>query len=494
MPTGERLLDIACNVCGDRSSGKHYGIYSCDGCSGFFKRSIHSNRDYSCKAHGSKQGCCPIDKTHRNQCRACRLKKCFEAGMNKDAVQHERGPRKPKPHPSIMSDKHHQQSAMVSPLSSHSGTPVHHDARVDLNTAHLLSHHSSVVNPLQPIGAAGHHDRNRRDRPSHLFPIHSDNPLRRLRYVPFPQVASLMQKPPPPSDATSPVSFPLQLPPPNPGLYHSATVALGQQPPLFQILMSAEKCQEFVWDTRLQPDETLDRLETEASHSPTRPLPNFSPTWEILQETTARLLFMAVKWVRCLVPFQTLFKDDQLGLLQQTWTQLFLLHLAQWSVSWDITALLDDEQVRRRLPDETSRQELNTIQDIMSRFRQLSPDGGECGCMKAIVLFRPETKGLTDPKPVEMLQDQAQCILNDYIRSRYPRQPERFGRFLLSLPMLHVVKPSTVELLFFRETIGEIPIARLLGDMYQMDHHSEEYKQDPDFSMMNLQKATDLKK
>lgn len=25
----------------------------------------------------------------------------------------------------------------------------------------------------------------------------------------------------------------------------------------------------------------------------------------------------------------------------------------------------------------------------MSRFRQLSPDGGECGCMKAIVLFRP---------------------------------------------------------------------------------------------------------
>ncbi len=51
-------------------------------CAGFFKRSIRRNRQYVCKNKG--QGGCQVDKTHRNQCRACRLKKCVEAGMNKD--------------------------------------------------------------------------------------------------------------------------------------------------------------------------------------------------------------------------------------------------------------------------------------------------------------------------------------------------------------------------------------------------------------------------
>ncbi|XP_026682353.1 uncharacterized protein LOC113469102 [Diaphorina citri] len=91
-PRSRRILyDVPCKVCQDHSSGKHYGIFACDGCAGFFKRSIRRNRQYLCKA--KSEGSCVVDKTHRNQCRACRLRKCVEAGMNKEAVQHERGPR-----------------------------------------------------------------------------------------------------------------------------------------------------------------------------------------------------------------------------------------------------------------------------------------------------------------------------------------------------------------------------------------------------------------
>ncbi|CAI2350316.1 unnamed protein product [Caenorhabditis sp. 36 PRJEB53466] len=102
QPSSRILLDVPCRVCQDHSSGKHYGIFSCDGCAGFFKRSIRRHRQYVCKNKGGyEEGRCVVDKTHRNQCRqvyglwglACRLRKCLEIGMNKDAVQHERGPR-----------------------------------------------------------------------------------------------------------------------------------------------------------------------------------------------------------------------------------------------------------------------------------------------------------------------------------------------------------------------------------------------------------------
>ncbi|XP_023121994.1 hepatocyte nuclear factor 4-gamma isoform X1 [Amphiprion ocellaris] len=91
MPTEPSLpgpdgVSSNCAICGDKATGKHYGASSCDGCKGFFRRSIRKNHIYTCRF--SRQ--CIVDKDKRNQCRFCRLNKCFRAGMKKEAVQNER--------------------------------------------------------------------------------------------------------------------------------------------------------------------------------------------------------------------------------------------------------------------------------------------------------------------------------------------------------------------------------------------------------------------
>lgn len=69
-----------CVVCGDRASGRHYGAISCEGCKGFFKRSIRKQLGYQCR--GSKN--CEVTKHHRNRCQYCRLQKCLACGMRSD--------------------------------------------------------------------------------------------------------------------------------------------------------------------------------------------------------------------------------------------------------------------------------------------------------------------------------------------------------------------------------------------------------------------------
>ncbi|XP_076452428.1 uncharacterized protein LOC143288038 isoform X2 [Babylonia areolata] len=84
---------VLCRVCGDKASGFHYGVHACEGCKGFFRRSIQQKIQYRPCLKNQQ---CNIMRVNRNRCQYCRLKKCISVGMSRDAVRFGRVPKKEK--------------------------------------------------------------------------------------------------------------------------------------------------------------------------------------------------------------------------------------------------------------------------------------------------------------------------------------------------------------------------------------------------------------
>ncbi|XP_022535482.2 progesterone receptor [Astyanax mexicanus] len=66
-----------CVICGDEASGCHYGVLTCGSCKVFFKRAVEGHHKYLCAGRND----CIVDKIRRKNCPACRLRKCYQAGM-----------------------------------------------------------------------------------------------------------------------------------------------------------------------------------------------------------------------------------------------------------------------------------------------------------------------------------------------------------------------------------------------------------------------------
>ncbi|XP_076007817.1 peroxisome proliferator-activated receptor alpha a [Genypterus blacodes] len=80
-------LSLECRVCSDKASGFHYGVHACEGCKGFFRRTIRLKLEYDkCERN------CKIQKKNRNKCQYCRFHKCLSVGMSHNAIRFGRMP------------------------------------------------------------------------------------------------------------------------------------------------------------------------------------------------------------------------------------------------------------------------------------------------------------------------------------------------------------------------------------------------------------------
>ncbi|XP_066441144.1 nuclear receptor subfamily 1 group D member 2 isoform X1 [Eleutherodactylus coqui] len=127
---------LLCKVCGDVASGFHYGVHACEGCKGFFRRSIQQNIQYKkCLKNES----CSIMRMNRNRCQQCRFKKCLSVGMSRDAVRFGRIPKREKQRMLI-----EMQTAMKTMMNSQFGSSGHQEALPDYQAS------PSLLPPMPP--------------------------------------------------------------------------------------------------------------------------------------------------------------------------------------------------------------------------------------------------------------------------------------------------------------------------------------------------------
>jgi hypothetical protein len=119
-----------------------------------------------------------------------------------------------------------------------------------------------------------------------------------------------------------------------------------------------------------------------------------------------------------------------------------------------VTPDLDISRVGSRIMDE-----------LVKPMTEVQVDDTEFACLKAIVFFDPNAKGLSEPARIKALRYQIQINLEDYISDRQYDSRGRFGELLLTLPALQSITWQMIEQIQFAKLFGVAHIDSLLQEM-----------------------------
>ncbi|XP_053705055.1 nuclear receptor subfamily 2 group C member 2 isoform X2 [Synchiropus splendidus] len=476
-----------CVVCGDKASGRHYGAVSCEGCKGFFKRSVRKNLTYSCR---SKQDCV-INKHHRNRCQFCRLRKCLKMGMKTDSVQSERKPievvpREKHANCAASTQKIYIRKDLNSPLIA---TPTFiSDAEMDGSS---LLDQGMLVNIQQPImnsdgtlllasdhkmdpgqGDLGtlanvvtslaHLSDSLRENLSNgdTSDCHQDEQKASDITRAFDTLAKVFN--PPEMDKTECVSgTTIQL------------IGRDQDTPIIEV------------EGPLLTDSHVSFKLTMPS-----PIPEYLNVHYIC-ESASRLLFLSMHWARSIPAFSSLGQEANTSLVRASWNELFTLGLAQcahvMNLSTILTAIINHLQSNiqdEKLSGERVKQVMEHIwkfQEFCNSMTKLETDSYEYAYLKAIVLFSPDHPGVDSSGQIEKYQEKALMELQDYVQKTYPDDTYRLTRILTRLPALRLMNSNITEELFFTGLIGNVSIDSIIPYILKMET-AEYNSQDCDIS------------
>ncbi|XP_077590497.1 nuclear receptor subfamily 5, group A, member 5 [Stigmatopora nigra] len=453
-----------CPVCGDKISGYHYGLLTCESCKGFFKRSVQNAKRYAC-AEGRS---CPVDVAQRKRCPFCRFQKCLAVGMKKEAVRADRmrggrnklGPfyrlmKEQKVYPATKSEPYVDQSETPQRLwpTTTNYSPLMHNADHFPNTFHQSATSPSPLDerayPPPPFPHAGMHQQAFAGfHPEELATPPNSGPHyqpHKTPSIPYPlrTPSPGWNAPPGPPPSTPPSDFLSRL--------------LEGEPDEGQL------CAKVV--ASLQREQANrgkhDRLNT----------------FSIMCKMADQTLFGLVEWARNSSLFKELKVEDQMVLLQSCWSELLVLdHLCRQVLygKQGCVYLVMGQQIEMSTIISQAGATLSALvtrtQDLVSKLKALQFDRQEFVCLKYLVLFNPDVKSVQSRQQVEHTQERVNRALMEHTQRTHPGHSDKFGQLLLRLPEVRSISLQVEEYLYQRHLLGDLPCNSLLTEMLHSKH------------------------
>ncbi|KAM6957141.1 nuclear receptor subfamily 5, group A, member 5 [Aplochiton taeniatus] len=489
----------SCPVCGDRVSGYHYGLLTCESCKGFFKRSVQNNKHYNCAERQS----CPMNPSQRKRCPFCRFQKCLAVGMKREAVRADRmrGGRN-KFGPLYRRDRQLKQQRVYP-------QPNTAPYKIKLEGTHWPSGPNNHLQLMQshvtvPLSSDQFHQSQayasgvgQSDYPMLLeCTMNKDRGLpppsmpytglyHRATYPAYPQEkremafnCSSAPATPPILQTPSHALTPLTTPTPSSCLSPRSTPPLT--PTTTPTPMSTRNPSFLTHLLEGEPEESqlcakvLASLQREQASRGKHDCLN---TFSIMCKMADQTLFGLVEWSRNSALFKELKVEGQMALLQSCWSELLVLDHLSRQVTYGREGciyLVTGQQIEVSTVLSQAGATLSSLvsrtQDLVAKLKALQLDREELVCLKYLVLFNPDVKSVQDRRQVEQTQERVNRALMEHTQQSHPGHSDKFGQLLLRLPEVRSISLQVEDYLYQRHLLGDLPCNSLLTEMLHTKH------------------------